>query len=472
MNLFGNLFATKVPQLGRASGNPRPSNQGNPLPSSNQLQSQFNAKIQQIRTIISQLNNNRASQKSFNDSVRDQLAGFTKQLSTVIIPAVKNLKSQIASLRNQCSALNNTIAQKQNETTQIIEKVNDEEIKNLLKQIEQLESEKQQLLDSQAIGNVEKEEIAEKLRQTDEQLRAAEQDIIDKNANMERQTQQQLAQIQQNKAEIDSLKQQKAQLEQIITDSMSIMDEIIADLNGLNVANNNDVLNNSIESVKQNIDELTQLLSGTPAMTVNPVQEPESSEEKTPSFGISPFENTPVDNPLQHVPQQPDNMLIRYPIWINGNYGGELGQGGQPDFLSINAAPLYFNELMRSLSNCSSVVCNEAREEISALMKPTEAEIIQILLDNTISINYNSGFKSTLGNDATMQEIRSFLVSRKIISSGGMKKRRMRTSKKHNKKTKKSNRKTKKQRGGWNYDNKRHRRTSRSSRSSKRRTPR
>ena len=101
-------------------------------------------------------------------------------------------------------------------------------------------------------------------------------------------------------------------------------------------------------------------------------------------------------------------------------------------------------------------------------MKPTEAQIIQILLENMISITYdNSGFKSSQGNDETMKEIRN-LVSQKNISSGGKK---IKSMKKRNKKTRKNNKKTKKQRGGWNYYNKRNKRTKRTSRTSKRKTP-
>jgi hypothetical protein len=450
MNNFLNMF-TKPPKLGSASGNPQPGNrpQGT-LPSSNDLHNQFNDKLQQIKTIISQLNKNRASQKSFNDSVRDQLAGFTIQLSTVIIPAVKNLKSQITSLREKSNRLNENIEEKQNENAQIIENVNDEEMQRLLKRIQQLEDEKGQLLDSQRNGELEKQQIEEQLREKDQQLREAEQQISTITKNADRETQQLVAEIEKNRAEIESLKQQKGQLEQIITDSMSIMDEIIAELNGLNVADNNDVLNNSIENVKQNIDELTQLLTGNvqapPASNSPPTP---SSQRNGPSF-MSPF---------QPVPKQSENMSIGYPVWINRN-------------LTVGNPPLTLGALRTSLANCNAEVCREALTQISSSVNPTEAEIIEILLQNGISIQYDGSFQSTQGNDAVMSVIKNFLDSEKNISSGGMKKRRMRTSKKYNKKTKKSNKKTKKQRGGWNYDNKRHKRGSRSSRSTKRRTPR
>ena len=114
------MFGTSNPKLGRSGvptgnsfpfGVPPP-----PVPSSNELQKQFNAKLQQIKEIIGQLKNKRSDQKGFNESVRNKLADFSKQLSTVIIPAVRNLKSQIENLRKKCNQIDKNVEKIQNET--------------------------------------------------------------------------------------------------------------------------------------------------------------------------------------------------------------------------------------------------------------------------------------------------------------------------------------------------------------------
>ena len=450
--MFSGIFGpSSNPFLGQPE-----TTQGAAAPSSNDIKNQFNDKLQQIKVIIAQLNKKRTEQKNFNNTVKDKLSEFTKQLTSVIIPSVKKLKSQIATLRDKSNTLNNNIEQKQNENVEIIEKVNDEEIKKLLEEIEDLKSKQQQLLYNEESRESYNQQIIEKLQNTEKLLQEAKKEAEEK-------TQQQVYQIQQNNSEIDSLKQQKAQLEQLITNSMTIMDEIIADLNGLNAADNNDELNSSIDAVKQNIDELTQLLSGVnvnQSQANTPKTETESNES-TLSFGISP---TKIVNSPDPVPKQKDSMVIRYPIWINSSLGGLV----QSDYLSIDSVKITLGQIINSLSNCSFQVCNDAVIKIASIMKPTEAQIIQILLENMISITYdNSGFISSQGNDETMKEIRN-LVSQKNISSGGKK---IKSMKKRNKKTRKNNKKTKKQRGGWNYYNKRNKRTKRTSRTSKRKTP-
>jgi hypothetical protein len=459
--MLSGIFGTSKPKLGRqqdnpTSGNP-PSNE--PLPSSGDLQNQFNSKLQQMKAIISELNKKRSDQRNFNDTVRNRLAEITKQLSTVIIPAVKELKSQIANLRGKYNDLNEEIQQKKDENARIIANMNDQEIQRLLKQIEQIEQEKQQLLDSQATGELDRQQVAEQLQQKEQQLRSAEQQIQEKNNALEEKTQQQVVQIEQNNVEINNLKQNKAQLEQIIKDSMSIMDEIISELNGLNVADNNDVLNNSIESVKQNIDELTQILSG----NAQPNTE-QPGPNVAPSGSLFPQRSS---SPIQQVPKQNNDMPVRYPVWIKG-------ENGAPNYLSIDEAQLTYNTLLRLLSNCPNQRCQEALLEINSLVNPNEQNVIRILFNNNISINNLNGLTITIGNPNVMDDIEEFLTTRNIVSelTGGKKKRR--TTKKNNKKTKRNNKKSKKQRGGWHYENKRYRRTSnsKSSRTTRRRGPR
>ena len=56
MNLLNGFFG-QSPKLGRPTGSPAPIGS---LPSGNNLQNQFNDKIQQIKAIITQLNKKRA----------------------------------------------------------------------------------------------------------------------------------------------------------------------------------------------------------------------------------------------------------------------------------------------------------------------------------------------------------------------------------------------------------------------------
>ena len=463
--MFKNIFEKPPPLSGKQTQQPgplvvqgmRPPN--NPLPSSNDLHNQFNSKLQQIKEIIGQLKNKRNDQKTFNNTVRNRLAEFTKQLSTVIIPAVRNLKSQIEDLRKKCNQIDKNVEKIQNETEKIIPKIDNAEIEQLLRRIEQLEREKEELLDSQELGELDKQEIQRRLEENQRSLKAAEDQIQEKSDNMEQKTQQQVAQIQQNREEIESLNQQKAQLEEIIANSMNIMDEIIGDLNGLNVADNNDVMNSAIDSIKQNIEELTQLLSEN-APSQSSSKGPDNMIQTTSTFA----------NPLQSVPKQDDNMAIRYPVFVSS--GWEMGGPPPTDELTIDP-DLNFNKLMSLLTKCNLDPCKKTIDQINKIQNPTESKVIDILLYNMISIKYNYSrdvkFEVSIGTAPTMVKIRDFLIDANIIVGG---KKRRRGSKKHNKKTKKNNKKTKKQRGGWNYENRRRRRRSRSSRSSRRRIPR